>query len=148
MVISKLPYTVAFADELHADGIAYARTLFERVLVHSDKDYLDWIEEADGICNRAKVIPSADLRRSQKVRVLSKQGVGGTFYLSARLSTTPKLRRSPVHRLTRHRFASTSQSTRSTLSPAERRASPSATRLESMPRREFLPSLALRPLSC
>lgn len=83
MVISKLPYTVAFADELHADGIAYARTLFERVLVHSDKDYFDWIEEADGICNRAKVIPSADLRRSQKVRVLSKQGVGGTSFLCA-----------------------------------------------------------------
>ncbi|GAA5840579.1 hypothetical protein JCM11251_007618 [Rhodosporidiobolus azoricus] len=73
---TRLPYTVSIADEIHADGIALARELFERVILWSDEDYDTWVTEADGICNRAKRIPSADLKKSQKVRVLSKQGVG------------------------------------------------------------------------
>lgn len=77
MTIDKLPYTVAIADEIHPDGIALARRLFKRVILHTDADYRDWIEEADGIANRAKVIPSADLKASKRLRVLSKQGVGG-----------------------------------------------------------------------
>ncbi|GAA5868647.1 hypothetical protein JCM3774_003612 [Rhodotorula dairenensis] len=74
--MTKLPYTVAFADEMHADGIALARELFTEVLLWSDSDYDRWIEEADGICNRAKVIPTEQLKASKKLRVLSKQGVG------------------------------------------------------------------------
>ncbi|GAA5899538.1 hypothetical protein JCM6882_001144 [Rhodosporidiobolus microsporus] len=76
MATDKLSYTVAVADEMHADGIALARDLFERVILWSDEDYSSWVEEADGICNRAKRIPSEDLLRSKKVRALSKQGVG------------------------------------------------------------------------
>ncbi|GJN90865.1 hypothetical protein Rhopal_003879-T1 [Rhodotorula paludigena] len=75
-VPAKLPYTVAFADPMHLDGVELARELFEHVIVWDDPDYKRWIQEADGICNRAKVIPSADLRAAKKVRVLSKQGVG------------------------------------------------------------------------
>ncbi|GAA5852327.1 hypothetical protein JCM8547_006739 [Rhodosporidiobolus lusitaniae] len=73
---TKLPYTVAFADEMHADGIALARYLFERVLLWSDEDFDTWVTDADGLCNRAKRIPSELLLKSEKVRVLSKQGVG------------------------------------------------------------------------
>lgn len=80
-VLAKLPYTVAFADPMHLDGVELARELFEKVIVWDDPDYKRWIHEADGICNRAKVIPSADLRAAKKVRVLSKQGVGGMFLL-------------------------------------------------------------------
>ncbi|GAA6019818.1 hypothetical protein JCM10207_003708 [Rhodosporidiobolus poonsookiae] len=76
MAIDKLPFTVAFADEMHPDGIALARRLFERVLLWTDEDYRRWIEEADGICNRAKRVPSADLLASKRLRVVSKQGVG------------------------------------------------------------------------
>ncbi|GAA6031808.1 hypothetical protein JCM8097_002001 [Rhodosporidiobolus ruineniae] len=76
MATDLLPYTVAFADAFHADGIELARSLFQRVLLWSDEDYESWIEEADGICNRAKRIPSEDLLKSKKVKVLSKQGVG------------------------------------------------------------------------
>lgn len=75
--MAKYPYTVAFADEMHADGIALARELFAEVLLWSDSDYERWIEEADGICNRAKVIPTEQLKASKRLRVLSKQGVGG-----------------------------------------------------------------------
>ncbi|KWU44048.1 putative phosphoglycerate dehydrogenase [Rhodotorula sp. JG-1b] len=74
--MAKYPYTVAFADEMHADGIALARELFTEVLLWSDSDYERWIEEADGICNRAKVIPTEQLKASKRLRVLSKQGVG------------------------------------------------------------------------
>ncbi|GAA5988165.1 hypothetical protein JCM10908_002090 [Rhodotorula pacifica] len=76
MATEVLPYTIAVADELHADGIALARQLFAQVLLWSDPDYERWIEEADGICNRAKVIPTEHLKASKKLRYLSKQGVG------------------------------------------------------------------------
>lgn len=130
MAATKLPYTVAFADEMHADGIARARELFDEVLLWSDSDYTRWIEEADGICNRAKVIPTEHLIASKKLRVLSKQGVGGEFL--ARVL--------PAHGM----LIQSEQWTPSTSRLVARRASRCAIRQVSTPMRE---SRATHPYS-
>jgi D-3-phosphoglycerate dehydrogenase len=62
-------------DAFHPAGVEYAAKHFD-IVRWDDPKVKDWHAQADGVMVRMTPIGASDIERANKVRIISKQGVG------------------------------------------------------------------------